>query len=373
MSKNYYETLGISNSATADEIKKAYRKQAMQYHPDKNPDNKAAEDKFKDISEAYEVLSDPDKKSRFDRFGTVDDKSFHAHDPYDIFEQFRRQTSGFGGFGGGFGSGQWQPQTKGEDLRITLNINLEEIADGTTKSVKYNRKKKCSSCNGNGAKNGTAFKICSQCHGTGRTQRIIRHAGGQIIQEGLCRACSGNGQTIQENCNTCHKTGVNTAEEKVEIVIPAGVMDGDMLSKDGYGNFSKGADIEGDLIIVVKEDKHPELIRKDNNLFYQANINFIDLILGTDIFIPDAHGKTNKIKVKPGSQSGEIFSLRAKGVPLINRRMPAGNLYVLLNAIVPAKVDKNEKEILEKLRKSKNFTKKTKISNLFEKIKNVFI
>lgn len=374
MGKDYYNVLGVNKESTESEIKKAYRKMAVKYHPDKNPDNKEAEDKFKEASEAYEVLSDKTKKSRYDRYGTADERAGGGN-PNDIFERFR-QGGGFGSTfdqffgGGGF---NYQQQTKGEDLRIKIKVNLADVATGVTKKVKFKRHVKCESCNGNGAKDGTAVHTCSKCNGSGRIQNVIRHAMGQIIQESTCDVCRGEGKVVTQKCKTCSGNGTSIINDTLDIEIPAGVETNDMISKEGDGNFSKGADIPGDLFAIMEVEEHPTIVRSQNNLYYQANVNFIDLVFGGEISVPDASGVKNKFTIKAGTQSGEIFSLRGKGVPLINRRLQAGNMYILLNAITPTKLSTEERSKLKTLKASNNFDASNKQSvNLFKKILNMF-
>jgi len=364
---DYYSTLGVDKNVSVTDLKKAYRKLAIKHHPDKNPDNKQAEEKFKEISEAYDVLSNPDKKQQYDMYGSVNSRhTGGGFDPSDIFNRFRQ---GFSGFGGGWENAM--PQTKGPDLRLHVNVTLKDIADGITKKIKIKRNVKCSSCNGEGAKNGTSYSICSTCNGVGKIQRITRHHMVQIIQETGCHICHGSGKIIKEHCSPCTGSGYSTVEEQIDIEIPAGVEQNDMLIKQGFGNFAKEADIEGDLRIVIDEIKHPDLIKNNNHIIYQKTLNILDFVFGTEIYVYDAREKLNKIKVKPGSQSGDILLLRGKGVEVLNSNLPNGNMYIILNAYIPNTLSKDEKAILLKLKESDNF-KTDKNIDTYEKMKNIF-
>lgn len=374
MAKDYYSTLGVDKKASESDIKNAYRKMAIKYHPDKNPDNKAAEETFKEVNEAYGILSDKAKRQRYDIHGTADERMGGGANPHDIFERFR-SGGGFGGAFDQFFGGQYQkPQIKGEDLRIKLKLTLKDIPNGVTKTVKYKRHTQCNSCDGNGSKNGTAISTCTACNGRGRTQRVMNHPMGQIVQEVACNVCHGEGKIITQKCSTCHGEGTNMTDEILDITIPAGVETNDIISNEMQGNFSKGADIPGDLLIIMEVEEHKDIVRKENNLYYQANVSILDLVFGGEIHVPDASGSTSKFKIKAGTQSGEVFSLRGKGVPLINRRLDAGNMYILLNAIIPTKLNTEERKALEKLKVSKNFNTSNKTPiNLFKKLKNLFL
>jgi molecular chaperone DnaJ len=377
MAKDYYSTLGVSKKASEDEIKKAYRKLAIKYHPDKNPGNKEAEEKFKEISEAYEVLSDKEKRQQYDKYGSVGNmggRGGHGgFNPFDIFERFKR-SSGFNSFfDDDFGFSQ---TVKGEDLRVNVSVTLKEVATGVNKTIKYKRHIKCESCNGTGAKDGTAYTTCSTCKGTGRIHKVIRHMAGQIIQESVCHTCHGKGKIITQRCNVCHGNGYSINEETIDVEIPAGVSTDDQISMGGYGNFTEGADIPGDLYIQITVQDDEYYTRVDNNIYYQLNVNFLDLIFGSELYVEDLTGKKNKFKIKPGTQSGEIFSLNGKGVPVVNRNIRAGNMYVLVNSYVPTSLTSSELRILKELKTQKHFSNNYKIPqtvNIFNKIKKIFL
>jgi len=379
MAKDYYSILGVDKKASESEIKKAYRKLAIKYHPDKNPGDSKAEEKFKEISEAYEVLSDKDKRDQYDRYGTVGNNRGGGQgggfNPFDIFERFRR-SSGFGSFFDddfGFHS---HAQIKGEDLRITVKVSLKEVATGITKTIKYKRHIKCEFCNGTGAKDGTSYSICSTCHGTGRVHKIIRHMAGQLIQETTCNVCKGKGKIITSKCAHCSGNGYNITEETLDIDIPAGVSTDDQISMAGYGNFTEGADIPGDLYIQIRVEEDDNYIRQDNNIYYQLNVNMLDLIFGSDAVVEDLTGTKNKFKIKAGTQPGDIVSLRGKGVPLVNRNMPAGDMYVLINTYTPTNLSSDELRLLKELKKSNKFymrNKNVNSNNIFKKLQKIFL
>jgi molecular chaperone DnaJ len=374
--KDYYDILGVSRSADAEEIKKAYRKLAMKYHPDRNPGDKAAEEKFKEAAEAYEVLSNPEKRQRYDQFGHAGmgangGFSGSGMNMEDIFSQF---SDIFGGaFGGsGFGGAGRRRVNKGSNLRIKVKLTLEEIAKGAEKKIKVNKQTTCNSCGGNGAKNGTSLKTCHTCKGTGQITRITSTFLGQMQTTSVCPACNGQGTTLSERCNTCHGDGVVRGEEIITLNIPAGVEEGMQLSMQGKGNAAIRGGIPGDLIIVIEELPHEHLQRDGHNLHYDLNISFIDAVLGCEAEIPMIDAKA-KIKIEPGTQSGKILRLKGKGLPVLDGYQK-GDLLVTINVWVPQKLNKEEKDLLEKLRNSENFkpNPNKKEKSFFKRWKEVF-
>ena len=326
--RDYYEILGVSKDAGAEEIKKAYRKKAIQYHPDKNPDDKGAEEKFKEAAEAYEVLSNPDKKARYDRFGHagMSGNGGFSGEGMNFDDIFSRFGDVFGeAFGGGFGSffgggsrgGGRQRVNKGTNLRVTVKLTLDEIANGTTKKIKVKKYVACSTCCGNGEKNGQSSKTCPTCNGRGVHTRIVNTIMGQMQTTSTCQTCGGEGKIIEEKCTTCYGEGVVSGEELIELKIPAGVSEGVQLSVSGKGNAARRGGINGDLLVVIQEVEHPDFQRDGNDIIYNLFISIPDAILGTNSEIPTLQGKV-KIKIDPGTQSGKILRLRGKGIPDLN-------------------------------------------------------
>lgn len=345
--RDYYEVLGVSKGASESEIKKAYRKLALKYHPDKNPDNAEAEDKFKEAAEAYEVLSNSEKKSRYDQFGHagMGGAGFGGGgmNMDDIFSQF---GDIFGGaFGGGSFGGSRRPRTvKGSNLRVKMKLTLKEIAEGVTKKIKVNKLVNAP---------GVTFKSCSTCNGTGRITKVSQTFLGAMQTQSACHTCRGAGKMIDQKPADADANGLVRKEEVIEIEIPAGVMEGMQLSVTGKGNAGPFDGIPGDLIVVIEEIPHEDLRRDEENLHYEAYISFIDAALGTSLEIPTVTGKA-KIKVEAGTQSGKILRLKGKGLPNI-QGYGDGDQFVHINVWTPKKLSKDEKEILEKLRNSSNF------------------
>lgn len=362
--RDYYDILGVSRNAEAAEIKSAYRKLAIKYHPDKNPDNHEAEEKFKEAAEAYEVLSNPDKKSRYDQFGHAG-ASGPAGGGYggggmnmeDIFSQFGDIFGGgggpFDGFFGGGGRSGGRRTTKGSNLRIKVKLTLKEIAEGTEKKIKVNKQVVCKSCEGSGAKDKSSFHTCRTCQGTGAVRRVTNTILGQMQTTSTCPTCQGEGIEISAKCTSCHGNGLMQGEETITINIPAGVSEGMQLSMSGKGNAAPRGGIPGDLIILIEEIPHETLHREANNVIYDLYINFVDASLGTSVEIPTIDGKA-KIKIEPGTQSGKILRLKGKGVPEVNS-YHKGDQLVYINIWTPKALSSEEKEILEKLRDSPNF------------------
>ena len=354
MSKDYYKILGVEKSATDDEIKKAYRKAALKYHPDKNPGDKEAEDKFKEAAEAYDVLSNKDKKSNYDRFGTADGNPFggfggtnygHGFDMNDIFSQFGDI------FGDAFGQrygGQRSRRSRGSDLRIKITLTIEEILKGTTKKIKYKRQDKCSPCDGKG---GTDVKDCLVCNGSGQRIVVQTTPFGQIRQQTSCPDCKGSGKQVTNKCGVCNGTGTNPKEEIVEIDVPAGVSNGMQLNMNGYGNHTRDG-VPGDLHIIIEELREHYFRREGNNLVVEQNISVIDAIIGSHVKVKTPHGDIT-VTVDPGTQHGKTIKVQGKGVPDINFGL--GDLYVVINIKIPTNVSLDEKFLLEKLKNSKNF------------------
>lgn len=361
--RDYYDILGVSRNADADEIKKAYRKLAIKYHPDKNPGDKAAEDKFKEAAEAYEVLSSPEKKQRYDQFGHAGG-SAGAGGGYggghmnmeDIFSQFGDIFGGGGGspfesfFGGGGGSRGGRRVQKGTNLRIKVKLTLEEIANGVEKTIKVNKMNSCKTCGGSGAKDKGSFSTCSTCGGAGSVRRVQNTILGQMQTTTTCPACHGEGQTITSKCSSCHGEGVERGEETITINIPAGVTEGMQLSMNGKGNAAPRGGIPGDLLILIEEVEHKSLKRDGVNIIYDLYISFIDAALGTSIEVPTIDGKA-RIKIDAGTQGGKILRLKGKGIKDINS-YHKGDQLVHVNIWTPKTLTREERMALEKLQES---------------------
>jgi molecular chaperone DnaJ len=347
--RDYYEVLGVAKSASASEIKKAYRKLALKYHPDKNEGDVDAENKFKEAAEAYEVLSNSEKKSRYDQFGHagMGGGGFGGGmNMDDIFSQFGDIFGGAFGGGGGFGGPRGGARVvKGSNLRVKMKLSLQEIAEGVQKKIKVNKLVNAP---------GVTYKDCSACNGTGRVTRVSQTFLGAMQTQSTCNVCRGAGKMIDKKPNDADAQGLKRQEEVVEIEIPAGVEEGMQLSVTGKGNAGPFNGIPGDLIVVIEEIEHEDLRRDGEHLHYDAYVNFVDAVMGHSIEIPTVSGKA-KIKVEPGTQSGKVLRLKGKGLPHV-QRYGQGDLFVHINVWTPKKVSKEEKEILEKLRGSDNFT-----------------
>jgi molecular chaperone DnaJ len=378
--RDYYEVLGVSKSATEVEIKKAYRQLALKYHPDKNPDDKSAEDKFKEAAEAYEVLSSADKKQRYDRYGHQGmggASSGHGGNMNmdDIFSQFGDVFGGahpFESFFGGGGGGKRRQVNRGSNLRIKIKLTLEEIATGVEKKLKVNKFIACTPCSGSGAEKGSSFSTCSTCKGQGQVRRVTNTILGQMQTSSTCPTCNGEGQTIVAKCKSCHGSGVVKGEEVVTVNIPAGVGEGMQLTLSGKGNMGERSGISGDLLIAIEEQPHDVLQREGNNLLYELYINFSDAVLGSQVEIPTLEGKA-KIKIEPGTQGGKVLRLKAKGLPEVNS-YTKGDLLVNINVWTPQTLSSEEKQVLEKLRDSPNFIPNPgkKDKGFFERMREYF-
>lgn len=389
--RDYYEVLGVSKSAEAKEIKKAYRKIAMQFHPDRNPDNKEAEEKFKEAAEAYEVLSDEQKKARYDRFGHAGMGQGGGGGGFrggsggmtmeDIFQQFG-DIFGNGGGGGSpfesfFESGrrsQRRQQTgqRGSNIRIKVKLTLEDIEKGAKKKIKVKKYTGCQPCNSTGAKNSSSMSTCNTCRGSGYIRKVSNTFLGQMQTTSACPTCSGTGQQITEKCTTCRGEGRNHESETITIDIPSGVSEGMQLSMSGRGNSGKNGGPSGDLLINIEEVPHDTLTRDGNNLIYDLYLNFADAALGTSIEVPTLTGKV-KIKVPEGTQGGKIFRLKGKGLPAL-QSYEKGDQLIHVNIWTPKDLNSKDKELLEQMRKSNGFHPNPSKSDkgFFEKMKDYF-
>ncbi|MDP4582134.1 MAG: molecular chaperone DnaJ [Saprospiraceae bacterium] len=380
--RDYYEVLGVSKSADAAELKKAYRKLAVQYHPDRNPDDKIAEDKFKEAAEAYEVLSDPDKKAKYDRYGhaAVDGQGGFSGGGMtmdDIFSQFGDVfgDSGFGSFfgggGGGSASGRQRGQ-KGTNLRIKVSLTLEEIAHGVHKKIKVKKEVACNSCNGSGAKDSSSVKVCNTCGGNGVVRQVRNTFLGQMQTTVTCPTCNGSGKIISSFCGGCKGSGTSHGEETIDIDIPAGVESGMQLSMRSRGNAGQKGGPAGDLIINIEEKEHEFLQRDGQNILFEQFLSFADASIGTQVEVPTLDGKV-RIKIPPGTQSGKIFRLQDKGLPTV-QGYGKGDQLIHVNVWTPKKLTQEERDLLEKMRTMPNFTPSPQKSDrtLYEKLRDYF-
>ena len=381
--RDYYEVLGVDKNASADEIKKAYRKKAIQYHPDKNPGDKNAEEKFKEAAEAYDVLSDPQKRQRYDQFGHAGVGGASQSGGFgggmsmdDIFSQFGDIFGGhFGGFGGfsGFGSSSRSGRrvNRGSDLRVKVKLTLNDIAKGVEKKIKVKKYVPCSHCHGTGAEGNDGVKTCDTCKGSGVVTRIANTILGQMQTQTTCPTCGGEGKVVVKKCPICNGEGIVRDEEIITINIPAGVSEGMQLSMSGKGNAARHGGINGDLLILVEEEPHPELIRDENDLLYNLLLSIPEAALGTTVEIPTVDGKV-KVKIDAGTQPGKVLRLRNKGLPSVNG-YGTGDLLVNVSVYIPETLSSSEKATLNSLSSSVNFqpNKKAKES-IFNKFNHMF-
>lgn len=381
--RDFYEILGVSKTATEDELKKAYRKLALKYHPDRNPNDKDAEEKFKEAAEAYEVLTNKDKRAKYDQFGHagVDGQGFSGQgqgmNMDDIFSMFGDIFGGRGGFGGfsGFGSERsrgGRRVNKGSSLRIKVKLSLEDIEKGVEKKIKVNKYVLCKECHGSGAKAGSETITCTHCNGSGYITQVQRTILGNMQTQSVCPSCSGEGKIIKDKCPSCHGDGIVKSEELITINIPAGVADGMQISFSGLGNAGARNGINGDLIVSIEELPHEHFERDGNNICHQTYITVSEAILGTTIEVPTLGGQA-KFKIEQGMTSGKVYRLRGKGLPDVNG-YGKGDLLVRVDVWIPKSYSKEEKKMLETLQKSENFkpNPSAKEKSFFEKIKNMF-
>ena len=384
--RDYYEVLGVSKTASDAEIKAAYKKMAIKYHPDRNPGNKEAEEKFKEAAEAYDVLRDPEKRQRYDQLGFAGmngqggfggGASMSMDDIFSMFGDIFGGGSfggGFGGFSGfgGFGGGGGKHVEKGADLRLKVRVNLKEVASGVTKKFKINKYVTCPHCQGSGSEDGKK-ETCSKCKGSGVTYRNVNTMFGHMQTQTQCDACGGTGSVIRNKCKHCAGTGIVKGEEIVEIKIPAGVQEGMVVNEKGKGNAARWNGVPGDIHVYIEEEPHPELLRDGQNLQYQLLLDVPTAILGGSAEVPTIDGKV-KIKIEPGTQPGKTMRLRGKGLPVVQGYgYGTGDLIVQIGVYIPENLSREEKEAFEKLRTSENMKPgATAKSNFFNKFKKMF-
>ncbi len=383
--RDYYDILGITRGSNADEIKKAYRKMAIKYHPDKNPGDKQAEENFKEAAEAYEVLSNAEKKQRYDQYGHAANAGSANGGGYggghmnmeDIFSQFGDVFGSGGGspFDSFFGGGQQRGGrrgARGSNLRIKVKLTLEEIAKGAEKKIKVNKQVSCDTCDGTGAKDRSSVHTCTTCGGSGAVRRVTNTILGQMQTTATCPACNGEGTEITAKCTVCRGEGLTRGEETITINIPAGVSEGMQLSMGGKGNAAPRGGVPGDLIILIEELPHETLKREGNNIIYDLHISFIDAVIGASVEVPTIDGKA-KIKIEPGTQGGKILRLKAKGIPEVNS-YHRGDQLIYVNIWTPKALSKDERDLLEKLQNSPNFKPQPgkNEKSFFDKMKEYF-
>jgi len=393
--RDYYDVLGVSRDASGDDLKKAYRKLAIKYHPDKNPDNKEAENKFKEINEAYEVLSHEEKRARYDRFGHAGVGTSAASDgsnPFagrgdfnDIFSAFSDMFGNSGGFssggfeeafGGGGGRRRRSPGVPGSDLKIKLKLTLEEIANGVEKTLKIKKLKTCETCNGSGSKNGQ-MESCTHCNGTGEMRQVSRTMFGQFVNITTCPHCNGEGRVVKDKCPDCHGEGRAQGDSTVKVTIPAGVSEGNYIPLRGQGNAGIRGGEAGNLLVIIEEEPHKYFERHDDDVLYRLKVSYPDMVLGTQVEIPTLEGE-DELEIPAGTPSGEIIKLYAKGIGHLNG-YGRGDLLVKVDVYVPTHVSAREKELLRDLEKSENISPKSMHQadgkgekSFFERAKEIF-
>lgn len=386
--KDYYGVLGVDRNANADEIKKAYRKAAIKYHPDKNPGNKEAEEKFKEAAEAYDVLSNPDKRARYDQYGSEGmNQSFGGgaggfgggaggFTMDDIFRNFGDifggHFGGFGGFGEEYRTADGKRVNRGSDLRVKVSLTLKEIANGTTKKLKITKLTPCDKCHGTGAKDASSYSTCPTCQGSGRITQVVNTFFGRTQTTSVCPQCHGEGKIISTPCDKCHGEGTVKADEVVEVKIPAGVGEGMQLSVNGKGNAARHGGVNGDLLVLIEEQPDANFTRDGNDIIYNLNITIPTAVLGGEIEVPTVDSRV-KIKITPGTHAGKILRLRGKGVPDVNG-YGTGDQLIVIDITVPSKVSAEERKIFEELAKKPEFSKAESVQNqnIFDRMRNFF-
>ncbi len=379
--RDFYEILGVSKTASAEEIKKAYRKKAIEFHPDKNPGDKVSEEKFKEAAEAYEVLSDDQKRQRYDQYGHAGvggaagggfgGGSMNMEDIFSHFgDIFGGHFGGFGGFGGSQRGGG-QRVRRGSDLRVKVKLTLAEVATGVEKKIKVKKYVLCSHCNGAGSAQGSQPVTCTTCNGSGRVTRVQQTILGQMQTASECPTCNGDGKIIKDKCSHCAGEGIVREDEVITINIPAGVMEGMQLSMSGKGNAARRGGVNGDLLVLVEEEPHPELIRDENDLIYNLLLTVPMATLGGSVEVPTVEGKV-KVTIAPGTQPGKVLRLRGKGLPSVNR-YGTGDLLVNVGVYIPENLSKDEKALMEKLANSSNVKPNANASrDFFSRFRNMF-
>jgi len=379
--RDYYEVLGVSKEATKEEIKKAYRKQALKYHPDKNPGDKKAEENFKEAASAYEILSNDEKRARYDRYGHAGvggagngfgGAGMTMEDIFSSFgDIFGDAFGGFGGFGGSRRSGG-RRINKGSNLRVKVKLSLQEISAGAEKKIKVSKYATCSSCNGSGAADQNSLITCTTCRGSGHVTRVTNTLLGQMQTASVCPSCNGEGKTITKKCTTCYGEGIVQKEDIININLPAGVAKGMQMNVEGKGNAARRGGINGDLLVVIDEEEHPDLIREGNDLIYNLFISIPDSILGSHVEVPTVDNNV-KIKIEPGTQPGKILRLRGKGLPEVNG-YGRGDLLVNVNVWIPKNLTREEMKTIEKMKDSDSFTPKPDKDDkgFFERMRGYF-
>ena len=349
--RDYYEVLGVQRNANADEIKKAYRKAAIKYHPDKNPGDKEAEEKFKEAAEAYDVLSNFSMEDIFSQFGDI-----------------------FGGHFGGFSSrgGGGRRVTRGSDIRVKVKLTLSEIANGTTKKLKINKYITCDKCGGTGAKDSSSSSTCSTCNGTGVVTRVENTFFGRMQTQGVCPTCGGEGKTITAKCDKCSGEGVVRGDEVIEIKIPAGVGEGMAVTVSGKGNAARHGGVNGDLLVMIEEERDAELVRDGNDLIHNLNLTVTTCILGGEVEVPTIDGRA-KIKIAPGTHAGKVLRLRGKGLPDVNG-YGRGDILIVVDITIPDSLTAEERQLVQKLSEQPHFKEAESVEqqNIFERMKNFF-
>lgn len=363
--RDYYEILSVSKTATYEEIKSSYRKLAMKHHPDKNPGNVEAEEKFKELAEAYEVLSDPNKRQRYDQFGHqgVNGGGQGFDNINDIFSHFGDIFGNFGGrsggsifddfFGGGSRTSRQEQNNAGSDMKISVKLTLEEIAEGVEKTIKVKTYKTCEKCEGNGAKSGSGHTKCTHCNGSGEIRQVSRSVFGQFVNVTLCHACNGEGRIVKEKCPECHGEGRVRTESTIKVQIPAGVAEGNYIPLRGQGNKGIRGGRAGDLYVFIEEAAHKNFVREGDDIYYDLEISVVDAIMGGDFVVPTLSGKA-KLTIEPGTQSGKLLRMKGKGIKTLNG-YGRGDQIVRVSVHIPSKLTSKEKELLRELSRSDNF------------------